>query len=569
MKRRIFAAVLCLFLILGSALCVSAENAAPGIQIYASINSNGDAEVTMSVRLRLETAVNSLSFPLPANATNVKMNDGNVNSTKTSSAVLVDLGSAVRGYVGEFDVTFQYTLPDVVGMEDTKKMVLTMPLLSGFDYPVESVNLTIMLPGTVEGRPVFKSTYHQDDIETILSTSINNNVITGRIMSQLKDRETLTMTMVVNKEMFGGVSTYVREGNPEVTPMAICAGLAFLFWLIFLRAFPMLRERRATAPEGITAGELGSRLTMAGTDLTAMVFSWAQMGYILIQLDDRGRVWLHKKMDMGNERNPFEVKTFQTLFGRRDIVDGTGARYAAVARKLSRLNPARKNMMSPKCGNMMIFRIAMSAVHMICGVCFAMNFTDKLVFLVILVPVLAVLGAVSGWLIQAGMYRLHLRFRIPAVISLVISLVWLGLGIWCGAWIIGLCGVLVQLLAGLMAAYGGRRSELGRQNATQILGLRHYFKTVDREDLKRIQDNDPEYFYNLLPFAMAMGVDMAFARRFGSQKMGSCPYFICGVTNKLTAEDWTRFFRETAAILDLRWRRMEIEQYSAIWMKRF
>ena len=71
MKRRIFAAVLCLFLILGSALCVSAENAAPGIQIYASINSNGDAEVTMSVRLRLETAVNSLSFPLPANATYV------------------------------------------------------------------------------------------------------------------------------------------------------------------------------------------------------------------------------------------------------------------------------------------------------------------------------------------------------------------------------------------------------------------------------------------------------------------------------------------------------------------
>ena len=574
LKRRIFALALCLCMVFGLALTARADNTASSIQIYVSVNEDGVADVTMPVRLRIEEAASPLYFPLPLNATDIRLNDGGVNSTRGTTAIQVKLGSDIAERVGDHVLTFKYKIPDVVRMiedPDTKenKLTLDLPLLSGFEYPVGSVSLTIMLPEQIDGRPIFRSTYHPDDIDKVLSITVSNNMITGLIMQQLKDRETLSMTMVVPESMFDGVSTYVRQGNPEIIPMVVVGLAALIYWILFLRGMPLLRERRNSPPEGITAGELGSRLTMAGTDLTAMVFSWAQMGYILIQLDDRGRVWLHKKMDMGNERNPFEVKTFQTLFGRRDIVDGTGARYAAVARKLSRLNPARKNMMSPKCGNMMIFRIAMSAVHMICGVCFAMNFTDKLVFLVILVPVLAVLGAVSGWLIQAGMYRLHLRFRIPAVISLVISLVWLGLGIWCGAWIIGLCGVLVQLLAGLMAAYGGRRSELGRQNATQILGLRHYFKTVDREDLKRIQDNDPEYFYNLLPFAMAMGVDMAFARRFGSQKMGSCPYFICGVTNKLTAEDWTRFFRETAAILDLRWRRMEIEQYSAIWMKRF
>lgn len=564
---------LCLCVVFGLALTVRADNAATSIQIYVSVNEDGEADVTMTVRLHMDTAVDSLYFPLPRNAEDIELNDGGVNASRESSSVQVKLGGDVTKYVGDHVLTFKYKIPDVVRMmEDpqTKKTRLTLelPLLSGFEYPVGSVSFTIILPEQIDGRPAFKSTYHPDDIDKILTFSVSNNMITGLITQQLKDRETLTMTMVVPESMFDGVSTYVRVGNPEVIPMAIVGLAALVYWILFLRGAPLLRERRNSPPEGITAGELGSRLTMAGTDLTAMVFSWAQMGYILIQLDDRGRVWLHKKMDMGNERNPFEIKTFKTLFGRRDIVDGCGARYAAVARKLNKLNPARKTMMSPKCGNTRIFRILMCLMQLICGVCYAMNFTGKLGFQIILVPVLAVLGAVAGWFIQEGMYRLHLRFRTPLVISLVLSGAWLGLGAWCGQWLIGLIVTLVQLLAGLMLAYGGRRSPLGRQNATQILGLRHYFKTVDRADLKRIQENDPEYFYNQLPYAMALGVDMAFARRFGSQKMGSCPYFICGVTNKLTAEEWTRFFRETAYILDERWHRMEVEQYAAIWMKR-
>ena len=565
---------LCLCAVFGLAVSARADNAATSVQLYISVNEDGVADVTMTVRLRIDAAAESLYYPLPLNATDIKLNDGNVNSTRGTTAIQVKLDSDVANFVGDHVLTFKYKIPNVVKMvEDpqTKKSRLTLelPMLSGFEYPVGSVSLTVMLPEEIQGRPVFKSTYHPDDIDKILSFSVNNNMITGLISQQLKDHETLSMTMVVPESMFDGVSTYVRVGNPEVVPMVVAGLAALVYWILFLRGYPLLRERRNSPPEGITAGELGARLTMAGTDLTCMVFSWAQMGYILIQLDDRGRVWLHKKMDMGNERNPFEIKTFQTLFGRRDIVDGTGARYASVARKLSRLNPARKNMSNPKCGNTTIFRVLMAAVNLVCGVCYAMNFTGKIGFQVILVPVLAVLGGVSGWLIQAGMYRIHLRFRAPVAIALGLSVIWLGLGIWCGQWIIGLVCVPVQLLAGLMAAYGGRRSPLGRQNATQILGLRHYFKSVDRADLKRIQENDPEYFYNLLPYAMALGVDRSFARRFGTQKMGSCPYFYCGVTNKLTAEEWARFFRETARILDERWIRMEMEQYAAIWLKRY
>lgn len=567
MKRRIFAFVLCLMML---TLCIpsaSADSAASSIQIYASVNSDGDAEVTMTVRLRLETPVESLSFPLPANATNVKMNEGAVNSTKTSTAVMVDLGSAVKGYTGELNVAFQYSIPDVVRMVDSK-MTLVLPLLSGFEYPVESVNLTVMLPGAIEGRPVFKSTYHQDDIETILSTSINNNVITGLITRQLKDRETLSMTLAVSESMFGGVSTYVRVGNPEIVPMSVCAVLALLYWLLFLRAFPLLRIRRATPPEGITAGELGNRLTFCGADLTMMVFSWAQLGYITIHLDDDGRVTLHKRMEMGNERSAFEVKIFQLLFGKRRYIDGTGNSYALLARKVASSIPGKKILCKPRSGNVKIFRWIACGVQLFCGVCFAMNFTGITALQWILAVVLGLAGAVTAWMIQDGMFRLHLRYKLPLILSLVIGVLWVLLGLWAGQWIMGLLSVLGQILAGIAAAYGGRRTDLGRQNGCQILGFRHYLKTVSKEDLNRIQANDPEYFYNTLPFAMALGVDKAFAKGFGRRKLPPCPYFHCGVHQRMTAEEWVDFLHEAAEILDSRQRQMQWEKYAVIHIGR-
>ena len=551
------------------ALTARAENSASSIQIYASVNEDGLADVTMTVRIRITEKVENLYFPLPLTATDIKLNDGSVNSTRGATAIQVRLGKDVCDVVGDHVVTFKFKIPDVVKVvtEQEKKLVLELPLLSGFAYPVNGVSLTVMLPETVENRPVFKSTYHQDSIDSILSCSVSNNMVTGLISQTLKDHETLTMNLVVPQSMFDGVNTYVREGTPELIPMLVLMGLALVYWLIFLRSMPVLRTRRNTAPEGITAGELGVRLTMSGADLTGMVFSWAQLGYLMIQLDDRGRVWLHKRMDMGNERSGFEVRIFKTLFKTRDTVDATGMRYAQLCAQVARANPGQKILSHPKCGNPKIFRWLFCAAMFFCGVCYAMTITGIAALQVILSIFFGAAAVLVAWLIQEGMYCLHLRRKMPLVTAVVVSVLWIGLGIWAGQWLMALGCVAAQMLAGLMAAYGRRRSELGRLNACQILGFRDYLKNADRSELKRIQENDPEYFYNQLPFAMALGVDKAFAERFGKKKLPACPYFSCGVKKKLTAEEWVPFFRETAKMMDYLYRRMERDRYAVIWTR--
>jgi len=567
LKKRILPLLLCLMLVFFLAVPASANNVSSGVSSLTTITTDGNCVVSMTVTLRLDTPVEGLTFPLPVNASNIKRDGNMVRSRQTANAILVEL-SSLNGFVGETMLNFTYEMKDVVALEvlDEKaiaagqepRLMLTLPLLSGFNYPIENMKFTIILPGEVTGKPIFSSIYHQDSIESDLEYVIANNQITGSIAG-LKDNETLAMRMQVPIEMFTGVSTYQRTGNPEIQYMLIAGGIALLYWLIFLRSLPLRRDRRTTPPEGAGAGEMSSRLTLSGCDLTMMVLSWAQLGYILIHLDDNGRVMLHKRMDMGNERSGFEVKTFKALFGSRRVVDGTGYQYARLCRKVASTVPGRKSLCKAGYGNVKIFRIIGAISHGICGICLAMNLTVVPALQVVLSILLFVLATLSGWLIQSGMYRIHLRHKLLLWLSFAQCLIWTLVGVWAGVWYIPLCSVLAQLLFGLMAAYGGRRTDTGRLNASYILGLRKYLRNLSEEEVQRLQRNDPDFFYNMVPYAMALGIDKRFAKVFGRKKLEPCPYFVCGIHSKMNAADWNRFLHEAMEILDFRQRRMLID----------
>ena len=64
-----------------------------------------------------------------------------------------------------------------------------------------------------------------------------------RDITQSIIEDIFTMTMLVDQKMFPTVSTYIREGNPEIKYMLICVGLALVYWLIFLRTKPIAHIR--------------------------------------------------------------------------------------------------------------------------------------------------------------------------------------------------------------------------------------------------------------------------------------------------------------------------------------
>ena len=566
--RRVRCFLLLIFCIFLLATTVSARTEATEVNSVINVSSDGRCQVTMTVRLHLDGPAASMSFPLPGNATNVSCNGTSVRtytSVVDPGVILADI-NGLNGISGDYQLMFSYTLPDVIYTEQPTatmgaKLMMEIPLLSGFEYPVNAMSFSVTMPGEIKEKPTFTSSYMQTGIESRLTSFVGGQIINGSTLQGLADREKLSLVMQVPEEMFPGKLFIARTGNPEIIPMSICGALALLYWIFFMRTWPVFRQERSIPLEGITAGDLGCRLTAAGVDLTMMVFTWAQLGYLRIMVDRKGRVILEKRMDMGNERPEFENRTFRTLFAKNDYVDATGAKYAKLCRYVSETVDGIREMYTKRAGNSAIFRILGCGISVFCGICFAMNLADSQIIRTMLSIIFVIFGAVTAWGIQGAMYKMHVRGKIPVYVGSACGALWIVLGIVSGVWLIGLIVVAAQYLIGLLAAYGGRRSQMGMYNASQVLGLRHFLRKLNGEKLERLLENNPDYFFDMLPYAIALGVDTKFAKAFGNMPIPDCHYLLVARNEKRTAADWALLVRKVADQMDKRQRRLELERW--------
>ena len=557
--RRALMLLLCICLL---TTVVFADDTVTNASSVSIVTAGGSCQVSLNVTIRLNEAATSPRFALPGNAKNVTLNGASVRtyaSTVSGDVMLADL-SSLKGMVGDYPLNFTYNLSDVTVTEN-RKLYIVIPMLSGSDYTIQAMSFQVTMPGEITYKPSFTSGYLQSGVESIITYVSGGNMINGSITQALADQETLTMKLQVNPEDFPGKLYIEREGNPEVIYMVLCGVAALIYWLLMLRNVPLIRRRETLPPEGITAGELGCRLTMAGVDLTMMVFSWAQMGYVRIIPDRHGRVMIVKKMEMGNERTEFENRCFQSLFGRTDAIDATGIPYAKLYNKVVQTISGAKELHRRKAGNTRLFRIIGTGVSGFCGICFAMNMIHRPGFQIFAAVLLGVLGVVTGWCIQGAMYRVHIRGKMRLYLGLGCAYAWLILGLIAGVFWVGFVTVLVQFLLGLMVAYGGRRSDLGLYQAGQILGLRRYLKTISPEDMDRNLENNPDYFFDMMPYAIALGVDKAFAKRFGRRDVGHCTYMAARQDRRRDAVEWALLLHKAADRMDRRQRRMLLRKW--------
>lgn len=559
--RKVIAAAIALLITAALTLTASAATGVTGGNITATVSSDGSCLVSMDLQLHLESGEQNLLFPLPANAKSITINGNSARTTHSGDIRNVKLSSVLGNVTGDFTIRLQYTLTGVVDYDESGKLILTLPLLSGFHHPIEGLSFSIVLPGEISVRPFFTSGYYSQTIESSLDYQISGNTISGSVVNELKDRETLTMTLEVTEEMFPQNPVKQWSMGVEEILMIVLAVLAVVYWIVFLRSAPFIARRSTVPPEGFTAGELPGLLTGYGNDLTMMVFSWAQLGYILIHVGDSGRVTLHKRMDMGNERDPEEVRIFRNLFGKRRYIDGTGYHYASLCHKVAAGSANARDLYKRSSGNPKGFRILCAGIGLLGGISLGRAVVGNALLGILLIAILAVLGAASAWLMQDWVRGLHLHDKTALTIGLGLAVVWSLLGTAAGIWNVSVCVSAAQLLCGLACAYGGRRTSLGRQTVSQFLGFRKYLKWLSPQDAQRISRSDPDYFFAMAPYALTMGVQKPFAASFKGRKMNACSYLTTGMDGHMTAADWCQVMERAVNSLDHRQKRLFLERF--------
>ncbi len=562
--RRLILFLLCFILLFALCIPASAANYASKVNITATVGSDKSCQVTVSAALHIQENTGDLKFPIPLEADNVRLNNARIRTTKTKQAQLVDISHSIGNMTGDLTVTVTYSLPNVIAADSADTPQLQLPMLSGFQMPISQLDFTVSLPGQLQAKPAFSSGYHQSDIEKDLTYTVSGSTVVGCSIGELKDHETLTMYLSVEESWFPDAPLAFFQSSADDIAMVVCGILALIYWLLFLRFLPPKRKLSPTVPEGITAGQLGAVLTLGKADLSLMVLSWAQLGYVQLQAGSK-RVILHKKMEMGNERTALEQKYFNKLFGTKDSVDTSGIYYATLCRAAAKQSLNLQSYVHKNSGNPLLFRVLCALIGLFGGVSLGIAMTQEAAMQGFWIFLTAAFGLVCGYQMQSPVGELLLRKSSKTAVGLIFTALWLLLGLLAGQMGLAVIVMLVQWLAGAMVFYGGRRTEAGRQEFARILGLRQFLKTVSKEELHRIQAMDPEYFHALAPFAVALGVSRSFAQRFGKGHIPQCPYITCRGDKIHTARQWAETMNAALSNMNRRSRLLPIERFMAVF----
>ncbi len=541
---------------------VTAASSATNITASTSLTADGSYSMKLTLQFKLEGTMKKLNFPIPQGASRVQLFNASASTHQANGATQVEIPSH---YLTSHYVELDYNMRGSFTRSEKEGFLeMDVPLLCSFQYKVEAMSFSVAVPDALDlgTDPVkFTSTTHGQNIESFLTYEVTGNVITGALTQPLPDGASVMLHLTVPAEMFPQATFESWSVSFDDIVMYVLAGVALVYWLLFLRATPPKRMHTTIGPDGVTAGELGTALIGQGGDLTMMVLSWAQMGYILIHYDKHGRVMLHKRMEMGNERSAYEQKCFRMLFGKNPQVNATSMAYARLFHKAAALKPQNRGYYLARSGSIKLFRLILALVGALGGIALGLAIGSAAAWLEVLLAILfAVAGFASSFMIQSFILGLHLRNRIRLFLGLGLAAVWLLIGRWAGEPVVSAWMVACQLLGGLAYGYGGMRSEAGKMAMSRTLGLRRYYKTASKADLQRTVRQRPDYFFQTVPAAAALGVDAAFAKRFGGQRLIACPWLTTGMDGHMTAREWDKLLRKTVKAMDAKALRLPLDR---------
>ena len=524
--------------------------------LYATILDDGSCQGSMTITLSMEKMDTSMRFPIPASATDVQLNGFGVGTYYSGTVQYVNLSSVLGPEETTATFTLNYRVSQVV--DSTGK--LTLPLLSGFQLPINSFDFTVSFPGTVTSQPSFTSVYHQSNIESSLHWTVTGSTVSGRTTAMLIDYETLEMFLKLDGNLFSHHQVVFIDSEADDRLMQLCLLLALVYWAVFMRlGLPRFR-RCGQPPHGYTAGHMRPILTLRGPDLSLMVLSWAQMGYVLLERKGGGKILIHRQMDMGNERSAYEQQIFGILFKKRDTVDTGSTFYAALCGKVEKQISVSKVLTHKHSGNPQIFRLLSLLVNVFAGVNAGLALGSNASWQIVLLILFAILGLVLGNLIQNSAQGIFLYKPGSLTKGLLAAAVWVLPFFLCGKRSLGLNTALYQFIAGILATYGGRRSADGADALSQSLGLLFSFLVPEKASFSIAKKADPEYFHTMAPYALSFGADRLFAYRFGKERIAECPYLLGISEADRTATQWSRILRNTLRSMNARYEGLKKER---------
>lgn len=542
--RKLFLILICLSLLLSNVFAASDE--ITNMESQITVDENGICRVTVLAEVRFANRPTTFLFPLGTDAKDV-VASGASYDLKTLDGVKCVIFENESGFSGSIAFQCSYTLPCTMREFSNRQQFTAKLPERGWELPINHFKLSTTFPAEITNFPRWKSAYYGDVIDNYLTIQVSDNTVTAKSNIVFRDHETLTMDLDFQPDAF--VLKHLAEKSVPFDRIAfislylLCIG----YWLVALWTGRNKDKKKLSFQYRSSAGEVPCQLFGEDADIGALIAHWGNLGYILLRRAKGNHLRLEKQMEMGNERSTAERRIFQSIFRSTSVIEVAGPRFMAAinAEKSVLRSHWKKRMFQKKDGSPDLFLF----------LCLASGFFLSLMLFDIL---WATNPGRWIWIVILTFLSLPLyRFiqKIPSHWFRPTRWIYMGLG---GASIVILYllavpaelgvylffNLLLQLGAGYVTRFGGRRTVPGQETVLGLLDLRHLIRHGNRDFAKEILRRDSQYYYRVLPYAEILGVEKRFHKYFGAVTTEPCPWFIDERNASLSAATFYKFYIE-------------------------
>lgn len=401
-----------------------------------------------------------------AKVSNVKCSDPIASTERDSKNYTIQVGSADAYVHGEKTYTLSYDY--AMGKDPLRKADELYFNIVGTEWecPIANISWEIHMPKAFDATSLGYSVgnYAASGYDTdMLQSTVTDQTITGSYAGNLNAYEGITVRCTLPEGYF----IYKINYMPYVLVALVVLLCAILFWFTGKedKVIPVISFE---PPEGYNPLDVAfvEKEAVSNTDMAALLIYLANKGYLRIEQNKGKDSFSMTKIKDYDGDNNIEALYMKGLFRRGNTAStkslAKDSFYEDVDKCITKEN---KKMKEKK----FFFPTAMPKFLYFIGICVV-----AVVFFNAFAP--------KTWFTYVA------------------------------------CGIAVIILA-LFMFFGSKRTKAGNQVYGQILGFKEFIKKAELDRLKMLVEENPSYYYDIMPYAYVLGLSDQWIENFETMHM--------------------------------------------------
>lgn len=296
-------------------------------------------------------------------------------------------------------------------------------------------------------------------------------------------------------------------------------------------------------PDGLSSAAIGflSKRSLDSIDITSMLLYWASHNHLHFTATSKDDFEVTFFSDLDEQHPQWEQNAFNKLKSLIEDAGGTLSKstlqneFYKIAEKIRPAVPlyfknerSLDDKKSIRLSGLYSFLIALFTGIVIAVAAYS-GLKDPMPALIsgVVAGILSfvfygmVLTLVNGWFKRSKFTNFGLVFLnfLVAVVYFTASLVFVYLVEAKIQPLSVIAAVLFSILAQPVAAMIIKRSEYGQRMLERVVGFREFLVVAEKERLEALLNDNPEYYYQILPFALVLGVSDIWENKFKGLQM--------------------------------------------------